>query len=467
MINLLDRMEMTNDNHDLTRFTSSIPENDSKTCKLIIIGLEGVGKTTLLNEACGKKYDTSDGRDGCPIKKDQKGSFRIDGYDREYELIDMLGINYKSPGEWQMTLHQRSHVHGVIFLVSGNNHRDSALGEIPRIHEYCSNLSIPVLFIYRDGLLHFKPSIRIQAEFEEISTNENTEEKINLEKFKRYKNLDIVKRNIAQTFENSKMLHQLLDPITICKHVKDLQDKNQELQKTIEKLKQDLQNDSEKHKKELEEANTSYNNNIRQITEKLEETNKNNCHLQEKLSDISNQSQKSIQDLKITLESLRNDNQRLTLALENISKSKHELETKNTNLSEEKNELLIQYVLLNKEKDQLKVNIDQLKKTEKTLTDKENLLKDKLENIEERIRNTMDSLKVQLNSVVHVTDPENVAKSPIRKKVYDTKERWMWLPGRAYGVIDDYNDFSANTQQVIALLRDSLASMNISNPKST
>jgi GTPase SAR1 family protein len=85
-----------NQNTDLTNFHGS----NNEVCKLILTGLEGIGKTTFLNEICGEHFDTSDGRSGCLIKDNQRGSFFVDGFARRNELNDMLGINYKNPGEW-------------------------------------------------------------------------------------------------------------------------------------------------------------------------------------------------------------------------------------------------------------------------------------------------------------------------------------------------------------------------------
>ncbi|CAF4510651.1 unnamed protein product, partial [Rotaria magnacalcarata] len=41
--------------------------------RLIIFGLEGCGKTTLINQLCDTKFMTSSGEEGCCITDDQVG----------------------------------------------------------------------------------------------------------------------------------------------------------------------------------------------------------------------------------------------------------------------------------------------------------------------------------------------------------------------------------------------------------
>ncbi len=70
------------------------------TRRLILIGLEGVGKTTLINKACCKDFPTSDQAEACPVAEGLYGSF-IDN-NITFELFDMWGINYKNQenGSW-------------------------------------------------------------------------------------------------------------------------------------------------------------------------------------------------------------------------------------------------------------------------------------------------------------------------------------------------------------------------------
>ncbi|CAF4737887.1 unnamed protein product, partial [Rotaria sp. Silwood1] len=186
----------------------------------------------------------------------------------------MLGINYKNPGEWQKTLHGRSEVHGVIFLLSGINPRESALGDLPRIKDYCSNLDIPVLFIYRDGFLNFVPRVRIYAYTQEVEVDdEETMCKIVKTKFLHYQNLDEVKRVIAQTFESAQQLHQLLDPIVICGHVKMLREENENLKMEIKSLKQNHRNIMNEQKKEYDNQISSLNESLSKAALNIKELN--------------------------------------------------------------------------------------------------------------------------------------------------------------------------------------------------
>ena len=354
-------------NNDPTNFSTSASGSVDNVCKLIIIGLEGVGKTTLLNEACGENFHTSDEPIGCQIQENQKGSFYVDEIPRTYELIDMLGINYGKPGEWQKTLHGRSEVHGVIFLINASNPRDSALGELPRINDYCSNLKIPKLFIYRDGKLRFTPSIQIYAKMTEKQIEDkNTKEKMTKTDFERYTNLDEVKRLIAETFKSVTESHQLLDPITICKRVKDLEKQVKDLEKENDQLRRSIDEHEKRHQEEL------------------------------------NQHKTTIDTLKEHMAALVEDKKRL-------------------------------------------------EKQKNSLKKRKNLLEDQIDG------NRRD-LEGKLNTVVDVR-MESGEQKQIHSKQYDTQGKWMWLPGRAYHVMDHYKSLAENVNDVISHLRDRLHEM--------
>jgi hypothetical protein len=453
-----------NQNADFTNFNGSATE----VCKLILIGLEGIGKTTLLNETCGEDFDTSDGRTGCQVKENQKGSFFIDGFCRRYELIDMLGINYKNPGEWQKALHGRSEVHGVIFLISASNPRDSALGELPRIYEYCSNLTIPVLFIYRDGVLRFTPYVRIYAETREsIIDDQETGGKISKTEFVRYQNLDEVKKNIATTFQNAYILHQLLDPITICGQVKVLRDKNEELEMKINDLNQKHEAELIKNQETIELQSKRYDEQVGKLNRSLEEAALNNKTLQERLDQIVQKNQESVFKLSNDIQSSINENQRLRISLEELMKDRKNLEDRHSKLMTDKQQLDFDFHDVTRDREQiqqekikLEKDIAEVEQNRQTLFKEKRSLEARKEHLEHHIYEARLRLEEQLNLIVSVIHTAPGGNKRIYPKKYNTNGRWMWLPGRAYDVIEKFDELGESTKLVICSLRKDLHKMD-------
>ncbi|CAF1449235.1 unnamed protein product [Adineta steineri] len=449
-----------NQNADITNFNGSATD----VCKLILIGLEGVGKTTLLNEACGEHFDTSDGRAGCLIKENQKGVFFVDGFSRRYELNDMLGINYKNPGEWQKALHGRSEVHGVIFLLSASNPRDSALGELPRIYEYCSNLTIPVLFIYRDGVLRFTPFIRIYAETRETTIDdEEIGCKISKNEFVRYQNLDEVKKCIATTFQNACILHQLLDPITICGQVKVLREKNEELEMKINELNQKHEAELIKNQETIKQQSKRYDEQIEKLNRSLEEAASNNKTMQERLDHIVQKNQEALFKISNDIQSSINENQRLRISLEELMKDKQSLEDKHLKLMTDKKQLDFDFHDITRDREQIQKNKTKLEKdiaeveqNRQTLLKEKRSLEARKEHLEHHIDETRLRLEEQLNLIVSVIHTAPGGNKRIYPKKYNTNGRWMWLPGRAYDVIEKFDEFGESTKDVICSLRKDL-----------
>ncbi|CAF1635087.1 unnamed protein product [Adineta ricciae] len=447
-------------NTDVTVFNG----NASEICKLILIGLEGVGKTTLLNESCGVHFDTSDGRAGCLIKDNQKGSFFVDEFSRHYELNDMLGINYKNPGEWQRALHGRSEVHGVIFLISASNPRDSALGELPRIYEYCTNLTIPVLFVYRDGILRFAPHVRIYAETREIMIDdEETGSKIIKNEFVRYRNLDEVKKTIAATFENARVLHQLLDPITICGQVKVLRDKNEELEMKINELNQVHEVELNKKQEIIQQQSKRYDEQIEKLNRSLENAALNNKTLQERLDTIVQKNQESIFKLSNDIQSAINENQRLRISLEELTKENQNLEEKHSRLLTEKKQLDFDLHDITRDREQiqkvkakLEHDIAEVEQSQQILLKEKRSLEARKGNLENHIFATRSRLEEQLNLIVSVIHTTPGGNKRIYPKKYYTNGKWMWLPGRAYDVIEKFDELGESTKDVICSLRKDL-----------
>jgi chromosome segregation ATPase len=449
-------------------FTKMASNHGSEACKLILIGLEGVGKTTFVNEACGTSVSTSDGCDGCSVKDDQKGSFTVDGFYRRYELIDMLGVNYKKPGEWQRTLHGRSQVHGVIFYISGANPRDSALGELSRINEYCSNLKIPVLYIYRDGVLRFKPFVRIYTEtLENSSQVDDTTKTVNRTKFERYINLDEVKRIIAQTFQFAEIIHELLDPITICGQVQKLREDNQRLNATINTLNQKREKESELHEKELVGQKKKYDEQISRLDQSLKEATKNIQTLKDTFDRVSLKNQEAINKLGNDIQVSVNENQRLQLSLEALRADKVNLEQEYAQLDEDKRNLDFEYHDINQRCDQLQTiqqdleeNIVTLKQQQKALERQRNTLEKRRIYLQKCINDTSDYLESKLESIVSVADTAPGRRNKIKSKEFDGNGKWMWLPGRAYEVIEKYNELAGKVNAVVDTLRNAFRKMD-------
>jgi energy-coupling factor transporter ATP-binding protein EcfA2 len=194
--------------------------------RIILIGLEGVGKTTLINDLTGTNFETSAGKHECNLEDEQIGSFSFEQY--QIDLIDMIGINCKDPGQWQKQLQERSDVHGVIFYVNGSNGRQSALGDLPRFADYCRNLAIPMLFFYRTGELDYFANHG--ESFEVISEYEKTTDQIE------YQNLNLVKKKIVDEFKSHTKLHILIDSMECCKQINELKRENQYLQQEVNTL---------------------------------------------------------------------------------------------------------------------------------------------------------------------------------------------------------------------------------------
>ncbi|CAF3210666.1 unnamed protein product [Rotaria sp. Silwood2] len=373
----------------------------------------------------------------------------------------MLGINYKNPGEWQKTLHGRSEVHGVIFLLSGINPRESALGELPRIKDYCSNLDIPMLFIYRDGFLNFAPRIRIYADTHEIEVDdEEAMCKIVKTKFLRYQNLQEVKGVIAQTFANAQQLHQLLDPIVICGHVKMLREENENFKMEIKSLEQNHRNIMNEQKKE-------YDNQISLLNELLVKAVLNVKELKQTIDKISEDNQKQLQELIKVTQSLNSDNEHLRLKNEDLTKQKSTLEKTYTNLYEEKDALLIAIREAKIKQQQLEIvknkldnEVDNLTRTKDNLEKEKDVLKNKKLRQQQRMRHIAKYVENKMKTLVVVSYSDSEQSKKIKQKTYQ-RGSFTWLPGAAYWVAGEYDNFGKNIEEFITNLRQIIQSSDI------
>lgn len=233
---------------------------------LMVVGLEGVGKTTLINAVCKTNFPTSDETEGCRIVEEQIGVFtgNCQHPNVQVKLIDTIGMNCKDPGEWQKQLYNKPSIHGIIFYINGSNPRKSALGDLPRFILYCQNLSIPMMFVYRNGALNY---FQNQEKAIEIDTEVSKETKEVI-----HKNLNSIQDKIVDRFVSERAVHQLMDPIEVGKRISRLEEAKVELQKSSERLNQrneELAKKNENLNAKCSELNDKYDSSVRDFNTEL------------------------------------------------------------------------------------------------------------------------------------------------------------------------------------------------------
>lgn len=348
---------------------------------------------------CGTNFKTSREKEGCRIDGEQKGEFNINVSDSKLciELVDTIGMNCKDPGEWQKQLHNILDIHGIIFYINGSNPRESALGDLPRFIQYCHNLHVPMMFMYRDGELNY---FKDKGESVLIDTVcDKTTKEVN------HNNLDFVKTTIANRFSKCTNLHKLTDPI--------------EVGKIIRKL--------EKCKTDLQKSNADLNQQNKELS-------KYNQDLNEQVTAANEEYQRLGADF----------NKETTIFREQIDKMHREYTTKDKDL-----------VRLQAKNHNLS------KETERLTTVKNNLESDKnnLENwktkINKIIRDTIDHLNQNLHTIGEIQSVQNQRR--VKPKKYSATFLMPLVPGYGYAVIQEYDALGDKIADLINYLQTKLS----------
>lgn len=437
------------DSHYESNTTFYVPPY-TLTRRLILIGLEGVGKTTLINKTCSKDFPTSDQAEACPVAEGQYGSFIDKNTGINFELFDMWGINYKEPGKWQLALSIQPKINGVIFCF-GNNPRESSLGELPRFADYCKNLNIPVLYITRDlQLERFQPCTRITCELDANG------------KFSHYTNLDEVKKKIVSVFENSTEEHQLLDPIVLCSEVKNLRSQNEKLTTDLETHISNHEKEREANKKQLEDYQMEMKQSQAEWQKHLEEYNTNNLALAKKLDEVSKEAQQGMNNLANQLNTVVQEKVRIQMSYDVLTEEKKKLDQKYVRLTNLKAEVDNQMRDLQRERDELQQKKDDLEKTKvKLINEKKKLESDNsalsirrrvfMQNVEHMIR-TLLTKGGQIASI-----GASKRGHTVKTKPYQRNSWFLVLPGSGFSVATEYDQLAKNISDLISEMVTSLS----------
>ena len=105
---------------------------------------------------------------------------------------------------------------------------------------------------------------------------------------------------------------------------------------------------------------------------------------------------------------------------------------------------------------QLEKDIAEVEQNQQILLKEKRLLETRKDYLEQHIYETRLRLEEQLNLIVSVIHTTPGANKRIYPKNYNTNGRWMWLPGRAYDVIEKFDELGECTKDVICSLRKDL-----------
>lgn len=415
----------------------------TSTRRLILIGLEGVGKTTLINKACSQNFPTSDQAEACPVSQGQHGSFQANNIN--FELFDMWGINYKEAGKWQIALSNQPKINGVIFCF-GNNPRESSLGELPRFADYCKNLNIPVLYITRDVELdRFQPSARITCVLDANG------------RFSHYTNLEEVKQKIVSVFEKSTEEHQLLDPIVLCSEVKKLRNQNKELSTDLEAQRLNHEKEREALKQQLEDNQNELKRSQSEWKKNLEEYNANNIALANKLDEVSKAAQQGMNNLATQLNAVVQEKVRIQISYDVLMNEKKKLDEDYVKLTALKADVDSEKCELQRQRDGLQRKKDDLKQAKEKLEHRNRALSIRrqvfMKNIEQMIRNLLTKggqiAKIKSSRREHT----------VKTKPYQRNPWFLVLPGSGFSVATEYDQLAESISVLISDMVTSLSQL--------
>ncbi|CAF0804792.1 unnamed protein product [Adineta steineri] len=268
------------------------------------MGLEGSGKTSLINNLCGTSYPAGTNRYGYRIGDDQRGSFRTISPACEITLYDTNGLKINEPGKWHEHLKSTLEINGVIFFIDGHDKRCSLHGDLPRLIEYCRNLELPILYLFRSDVVDW---------FDEECTPDNLVNAKKVEKkdhgndiaYYSQKDKNRLKQVIADRFALATTAKALIDPVQLATKIREMENRHEQ---EIKKLK-------DEHQQIINEKESFYNN-----LEQLYENNKKHLeHLKQNLTET----QKLYEELKNKNETLSTTKRRLQQEIDELKRKKH------------------------------------------------------------------------------------------------------------------------------------------------
>ncbi|UJR17113.1 hypothetical protein I4U23_004009 [Adineta vaga] len=271
--------------------------------KLLVMGLEGSGKTSLINNLCGTSYTTGTHRYGYRITDNQRGSFKTISPACEFVLYDTNGLKIDEPGKWHEHLKSTLEINGVIFFIDGHDKRCSLHGDLPRLIEYCRNLELPILYLFRSDVVDWLDE---ECSLDNLVNVKKIEKKENENDIAYYsqKDKNRLKQVITNRFASATMTKALIDPVQLAVKIREIEKRHQQEIKTIK----------DEHQQSINEKDLFYNN-----LEKLYENEKKHSeYLKQNLSDA----QKLYEDFKNKYENISTAKRKLQHEIEELKRRK-------------------------------------------------------------------------------------------------------------------------------------------------
>ncbi|CAF1687665.1 unnamed protein product, partial [Adineta ricciae] len=209
-------------------------------------------------------------------------------------------------------------IHGVIFFIDGHDKRCSLHGDLPRLIEYCRNLELPVLYLFRSDLVDWLDE---ECSFDNLVIAKKIEKTSNGNDIAWYTQRDKqrLKQLIARRFASATVSKALIDPVQLAVKIREIEIRHQQEMRKLKDEYQQIINEKDLYYVNLEKLYENEQKHLEYLQKNLNDAQKlcedfrAKCDqmstakrkLQQEIEDLKRKKQSSLQTIKVTMNYLR------------------------------------------------------------------------------------------------------------------------------------------------------------------